>query len=69
MMHDLNGNDLFYCVTHKFGDEKVIHSGPGRSVTTNQPLRKFSIDGDTIFVAHESTGSCAQYTIHSLQTG
>lgn len=36
---------------------------------SNQPIRKFHIDGDVIFVTHESSGSCASYKIHSLQTG
>lgn len=63
------GPDIFYCFINNHGSPKIIHSGPGRTVVSNQPIKEFGIDGDIIFVAHESSGSCASYKIHSLQTG
>ncbi|MBP7773987.1 hypothetical protein KA071_02760 [Candidatus Gracilibacteria bacterium] len=61
--------ELFYCFVHNYGSPKIIHSGPGGTVVSNQPIREFNIDGDIIFVAHASSESCASYKIHSLQTG
>lgn len=66
----LDGTEILYCVVKSFdGNERVIHAWPGRTVVSNQPLQEFTIDGDKIFIAHESSGSCAHYVVHSLQTG
>jgi hypothetical protein len=63
------GPEIFYCFVNNYWSPKIIHSGPGRTVVSNKPIREFKIDGDIIFVAHASSGSCASYKIHSLQTG
>lgn len=71
IIKSLDGTEMFYCVVKSpFGDEKVIHSGPGGGhIRSNQPLELMDVHGDKICIAHESSGSCAHYTIHSLQTG
>ncbi len=61
--------EIFYCYVNNYWSPKIIHSGPGRTITSNEPIREFKIDGDVIFVTHESSGSCASYKVHSLQTG
>lgn len=62
-------DELFYCLVNQFWSPKVIHSGPGRTIVSNKPLRKIQVGRDILFIAHESSGSCAMLRIHSLQTG
>jgi hypothetical protein len=64
-----HGPELFYCFVNDHWSPKVIHSGPGRTVISNKPIREFRIKNDVVFLAHESSGSCASYRLHSLQTG